>query len=88
MAGTNREKFSKKTNRANRKIGVGSLSGQGKSTRPAILWAVICAGVWILAWLAGHRWHRWLAYLIATPIFLFALFVFFENFSRFVPADI
>jgi sortase A len=67
---------------------VGSLSGQGASTAPAITWAVICAVVWALAWVAGRRWPRWVAYALATPVFLISLWFFFENFARFVPANL
>jgi sortase A len=69
-------------------VSVGSLSGQGASTAPAITWAVICAVVWALAWLAGRRWPRWAAYALATPLFLISLWFFFENFARFVPANL
>ena len=69
-------------------VQVGSLSGQATSTVPALVWAGVCIAIWIGAFLLGRRWRRWPAYLIATPIFLLALFFFFENFSRFVPANI
>ena len=69
---------------------VGSLSGEGTSTWPAILWGLLCGAVWLAAWRAAHRWPawRWAVYLTATPAFLVCLFVFFENFARFVPANI
>jgi len=69
-------------------VDVGSLSGQGASTAPAILWAIVCAAVWALAWVAGRRWPRWIAYAAATPVFLLSLWFFFENFARFVPANL
>ena len=69
-------------------VAVGSLSGQGASTAPAVTWAVICAVVWALAWVAGRRWPRWVAYALATPVFLISLWFFFENFARFVPANL
>jgi hypothetical protein len=36
------------------------------------------------------RWtgRRWTAYIIGAPIFLVALFVFFENFARLLPANV
>jgi sortase A len=67
---------------------VGSLSGQGASTGPAILWAVVCVGIWGLAWIAARRWRPWIAYAIGTPAFLLCLYFFFENFARFVPANL
>ncbi|HZQ57531.1 MAG TPA: class E sortase [Acidimicrobiales bacterium] len=67
---------------------VGSLSGQGASTAPAVVWGVVCALVWGLAWAASHRWRKWAAYAIAAPVFLLALYFFFENFARFVPANL
>jgi sortase A len=67
---------------------VGSLSGQGTTTVPAVLWACVCAAIWIGAYWIGRKWRRWPAYLVATPFFLLALFIFFENFARFVPANI
>ena len=67
---------------------VGSLSGQGASTTPAVVWGLVCAAIWLGAWLIGRRRHKWLVYAAATPIFLVCLFFFFENFARFVPANI
>jgi hypothetical protein len=42
----------------------------------------------LAAFLAGRRWRRWAVYAVATPVFLVALFFFFENFARFVPANL
>jgi len=67
---------------------VGSLSGQGASTTPAIAWGIVCAWVWLAAWAASRRWGRWIAYGVATPVFLLCLYLFFENFARFVPANL
>ena len=69
-------------------VRVGSLSGQGASTVPAVAWGLVCAAVWLGAWLLGRRGRRWAVYAGATPIFLVCLFFFFENFARFVPANI
>ena len=39
--------------------------------------------VWLGAWYLGRLWKRkWTTYAIGTPVFLFVLFVFFENVSR------
>ena len=67
---------------------IGSLSGHGESTAPAVGWALVCAAVWLGAWLVARRGRRWLVYAVATPVFLVCLFFFFENFARFVPANI
>ncbi len=64
------------------------LSGKSAAKGPAIAWGALCALIWLLAWCAGHWWRRWPAYLIATPVFLIVLFVFFENFSRLLPANV
>jgi sortase A len=69
-------------------VAVGSLSGQGQSTWPAIGWGGVCALLWAGGYAFGRRWRRWPAYLVTAPFFLLALFVFFENFARFVPANI
>ena len=64
------------------------LSGDPAARTPAILWGSLAAFIWLLTWLAGRRWRRWPAYVIGTPIFLVVLFVFFENVSRLLPANI
>lgn len=65
------------------------LSGAGAANRPAIAWGIIAACIWLAAWAVG-RWtgRRWTAYIVGTPIFLVALFVFFENFARLLPANV
>ena len=65
-----------------------TLSGTGESRVPAIAWGFVCAVIWLGAYLVGRGWRKWAAYLLATPLFLVALFIFFENFARFVPANI
>ena len=65
------------------------LSGSPATNRPAIAWAIIAACVWLGAWAIG-RWsgRRWGAYILAAPIFLVVLFMFFENFARLLPANV
>jgi sortase A len=63
------------------------LSGEEVSKTPAILWGVGAALVALLVWAAGFMWRRLPAYLVGTPIFLVVLFIFFENFSRLLPAN-
>jgi sortase A len=65
------------------------LSGGGAANRPAIAWGIIAASIWLAAWAVGH-WtgRRWTAYMVGTPVFLIALFLFFENVARLLPANI
>ena len=67
----------------------GNLSGERAAAAPAILWGVMCAAIWLLAWAVGRWKHRlkWPAYAAGLLPFLVALFVFFENFSRLLPAN-
>ncbi|HWC10205.1 MAG TPA: class E sortase [Acidimicrobiales bacterium] len=74
--------------RSERADGLAGLSGERAARGPAVAWGTATALVWLLAWVAGRRWNRWLVYLAATPVFLVALFVFFENFSRLLPANV
>ena len=63
------------------------LDGEEASTVPAFLWAGASGSIWLAAWVVGRVWRRWPAYLTGLPFFLAALFVFFENFSRLLPAN-
>ena len=63
------------------------ISGEQVPKLPAILWGLVCAAIWIGAWLLGKKWKRWPSYALASPVFLVALFFFFENFSRLLPAN-
>ncbi|HET9443270.1 MAG TPA: class E sortase [Acidimicrobiales bacterium] len=67
--------------------GEGGLSGHGAENGPALVWGAAAAAVWLLMWLAARFWRRWPAYLLGAPVFLVVLFVFFENFSRLLPAN-
>ena len=49
---------------------------------------MLAAVVFFGTWYIGHRWRRWPAYVIGTPVFLFVLFFFFENVARLLPANI
>ena len=46
------------------------------------------SAVAFLIWLIGRLWRRWPVYLIGTPVFLVVLFIFFENVSRLLPANV
>lgn len=64
-----------------------SLDGQQHAKSPAILWGLAAASVWLAAYTVARAWRRWPTYLLALPIFLAALYGFFENFSHLLPAD-
>jgi sortase A len=63
------------------------IDGESASDWPAIFYALLCAAIWLVAWLVGRRWRKWPAYLIALPFFMVALFFFFEEFSRLLPTN-
>jgi len=78
----------------------GNLSGIPESKTPAIVWGLICVAIALATWGASklldakvgkRRKNRWLLtwspYLIGTPVFLVALYVFFENFAVLLPAN-
>jgi sortase A len=67
----------------------GDLSGERAGAWPAIWWGLACAAIWFVAWLVGRRWRRlrWPSYGIGILPFLVALFFFFEEFSRLLPAN-
>ena len=64
-----------------------SLSGESVPKAPAVLWGIAAALVALITWIGGRFWHKVPAYIIGAPIFLVVLFVFFENFSRLLPAN-
>ena len=63
------------------------IDGEEAAIWPTIAYGVLGAAIWLLAWLAGRRWRRLPAYLVGLPLFLVALFFFFEEFSRLLPAS-
>ena len=66
---------------------IDDFEGARGSSWPAILLGLLCAGIWFFAWLLGRAWKRWPAYAVGLPFFLIALFYFFEDFSRLLPAN-
>ena len=63
------------------------IDGEGAPAWPAILLGLLCALIWLVAWLVGRRWRKWPSYLIFLPFFLVTLFFFFEEFSRLLPSS-
>ena len=66
----------------------GDLDGASSSRVPVVVWGLICALLWTGGWLLGRIWKRWPAYAVTTPFFLVSLFVFYENISRLLPANV
>ena len=68
-------------------VAIDDIDGAGAPALPAILLGVLCAAIWLLAWLVGRLWRNWPCYLIGFPFFMVALFFFFEEFSRLLPSN-
>jgi sortase A len=64
------------------------LSGDRAAALPTILWGLVCVAIWVTIRVAAHKWQRIPAYLLGLPVYLVALFFFFEDFSRLLPANI
>ena len=63
-----------------------SLDGASVARLPVFLSAFVVVLVWVAFYLLGRVWRRWPAYLLGAPVFLVALFVFFEDFARLLPS--
>jgi sortase A len=68
-------------------VGRNLAGGQG-SWWPACLWGVVVGTLVASAWFAARKRRSRLTYVIATPLVLGALFVFFESLSPLLPASI
>ena len=66
----------------------GGVSGHGVGRGPAIQWGIISALVALLTYIASRRWRKWPAYVLGAPVFLFVLYIFFENFASLLPANV
>jgi len=64
------------------------LSGEAVPKRPAVLLGSVAAAIGLLTWLLGHLWRRWPVYLLGIGPFAVTLFLFFENVSRLLPANV
>ncbi|MET0728699.1 MAG: class E sortase [Acidimicrobiales bacterium] len=66
---------------------IDDIDGEGAPALPTVLLGLLCIVVWVLAWALGRIWRKWPAYALGLPIFLVALFFFFEEFSRLLPSN-
>ena len=64
-----------------------NIDGEPVGKTPAILWGLVCAAIWLVAWLVGRRWRKWPSYFLFFPAFMLSLFFFFEEFSRLLPSN-
>jgi len=64
------------------------LSGDRAAALPTVLWGLVCLAIWVAIRVTAHNWRRIPAYLLGLPVYLLALFFFFEDFSRLLPANI
>jgi hypothetical protein len=51
-------------------------------------WGLLTALLGGATYAAARRWRPFWAYAAGSPVFLVVLFVFFENVSRLLPANI
>ena len=64
------------------------LSGSRVPRQPAVGWGTAVALAWLATWAMSKLWLRWPAYAVGAPVIIVLLFLFFENFSRLLPANI
>jgi sortase A len=64
------------------------LSGDRTARWPTFLYGALTALIGLVIWLVSRRWKRLWSYVIGAPVFFIALYVFFENVSRLLPANI
>ncbi|MEM9033621.1 MAG: class E sortase [Actinomycetota bacterium] len=66
----------------------GDLDGATSSRVPVAIWGLITALIAVGGWLLSTAWRKWPAYAVVAPFFLASLFVFYENISRLLPANV
>jgi sortase A len=64
------------------------LSGDATARWPAFWWGLLTAAAGVATYLGRRRWRTRWAYAIGAPFFFVLLFVFFENVSRLLPANV
>lgn len=64
------------------------LSGDPAARWPAFAWGLAAATAAILTRVLARFWRRTPAWAIGVPVFLVALFFFFENFARLLPPNV
>ena len=64
------------------------LSGDPTARWPTFWWGLATALAGLVTYVAVRRWRRRWLYLLGAPFFFLLLFVFFENVSRLLPANI
>jgi sortase A len=64
------------------------LSGSRVPRQPAVGWGTAVALAWLATWALSKLWLRWPSYALGAPVVIVLLFLFFENFSRLLPANI
>ncbi|HEX4905608.1 MAG TPA: class E sortase [Acidimicrobiales bacterium] len=64
------------------------LSGDPTARWPTFWWGLATALAALVTYVARKRWRRRWLYAIGAPFFFVLLFVFFENVSRLLPANI
>lgn len=63
-----------------------SLGWNFAERTPTILWALAAAAIALAAIAAAKAWRKVASYVIATPIFIFAIFTCFTHLDRMLPA--
>ena len=64
------------------------LSGDPAARWPAFAWGLTAATAGACTQIGARYWKRLPSYLLGAPVFLVALFTFFENFARLLPANV
>ncbi len=68
--------------------GIAGLSGDSTARTPAIAWGLLASAIAMVTWVFARYWRRWPAYVAGTPVFFVALFFFYENVARLLPANV
>lgn len=68
------------------------------SVPATVMWGIVFAAVWLVAWFVGRMWrkksasprryHVIVPYLVALPVGAVVLYVFFENLAQVLPAGL